>query len=345
MLSESMKIIVKLESNNIIKGKVDAASLGNFLIYFQMLLDKILFTKIDKKKIIPRDISRLYLKEIKEGSLDLIFEPSPQTTIDNVHLLESSYNELINLSEDLTQSPENARIRILKYVEDPKLRLSLEVSLKNLLESDFNISFYKIKSESLVRLDSSKIEYIKQWINEDQKTGAIKLKGVIVRIKGDEPERSFTVLDENNKIIKCFYKSDLEKNVVEYFKIPVEISGIAYRKVRGTSIDEILDIKPWKFEETNKLYTLKLKDNVKINIDFEEDIWCLSISELSVNGCGYTYKEALKDLEENIINSFEIYVKKFDENSLSEDAKKLRNNLIKFVGLDNYENLQKKRTD
>ncbi len=91
-------------------------------------------------------------------------------------------------------------------------------------------------------------------------------------------------------------------------------------------------------ERTNNLNILKLKDNVKINIDFEEDIWCLSISGLSVNGCGHTYKEALKDLEENIINSFEIYVINFDERSLSEDAKKLRNNLIKFVGMNNYKN-------
>lgn len=283
---------------------------------------------------------KLYLKTVRPGSAILAFEQGAQKTLEPTSNLKRAYNELKHIFQITDTSPEESRNVLKENYEDTIDRLSVELGLKSIVESPFDVTFYDGVTDE-VRVNKERLEYVKRWIEEDQKEIPQSIKGVIIRIKGDGPERTFTIMDENGKIVTCGYKDELEDNVVSEFKAPVEIYGILKKKPKTPKIKEVLDLKPLKSIRTNSIASLQLNDFADISIEYEGEIWCVSIPQMNANGCGYTLNRALEDLRDSVLGAYEIYVKDRKSEELSQKAMSLRNRLIYLVGEENYENVQK----
>ena len=286
----------------------------------------------------------MYLKKISPGSAILAFESGSQKTLEPVSNLMKAYNELKHLFQVIDRSPEEGRKELIQSFEDTVSRLRIELGLRSIVEDPFDITLYD-GTGSEVKVNKDRLEYVYKWIEEDQKEMPQSIKGVIIRIKGDEPERTFTIMDENGKLVTCAYKEKLEGNVISEFKSPVEIYGILKKKPRTPKVKEIIDLKPLSFLVSNEIASLRLNNSVEINVEYDDEIWCLNVPPLNANGCGYTLNRALEDLKESILGAYEIYVKDRREEELSEKAIELRKRLLSLVGDDNYENVQKKRVD
>ncbi len=343
MEEEHNEIIVKLQGAKIIDGRIEAHSLGNFLLNFQSTVDRIYQRNLSKTKI-KKEMTKMYLKKISPGSAILAFESGSQKTLEPVSNLMKAYNELKHLFQVIDRSPEEGRKELIQSFEDTVSRLRIELGLRSIVEDPFDITLYD-GTGSEVKVNKDRLEYVYKWIEEDQKEMPQSIKGVIIRIKGDEPERTFTIMDENGKLVTCAYKEELEGNVISEFKSPVEIYGILKKKPRTPKVKEIIDLKPLSFLVSNEIASLRLNNSVEINVEYDDEIWCLNVPPLNANGCGYTLNRALEDLKESILGAYEIYVKDRREEELSEKAIELRKRLLSLVGDDNYENVQKKRVD
>ncbi len=337
------EIVVRLQGTKIIDGRVEAYSLGNFLLNFQSTVDRIYQKNLGKTKI-QRESTKMYLKSISKGSAILAFESGHQMPLATVSNLRKSYDELKHLFQIIDASPEEGRKELIQSYENIISRLRLELGLKSIVENPFDITLYDGTSNE-VKVNKERLNYVYKWIEEDQKEMPKSIKGVIVRIKGDEPERTFTIMDENGRLITCGYKEELEGNVVSEFKSPVEIYGILKRKPKTPRVKEVLDLKPLKSLNTNEIASLKLNNYVEVRVEYDDEIWCLNISQLNANGCGYTLNGALEDLKESILGAYEIYIKDRKEEELSVKSMELRNRLLSLVGEENYENVQKERFD
>lgn len=343
MEEEHNEIIVKLQGTKIIDGRIEAYSLGNFLLNFQSIIDRIYQKNLGKTKV-QKEMTKMYLKKISPGSAILAFESGSQKTLEPISNLMKAYDELKHLFQVIDGSPEEGRKVLIQSYEDTVSRLRIELGLRSIVENPFDITLYD-GTGSEVKVNKNRLEYVYKWIEDDQKEMPQSIKGVIIRIKGDEPERTFTIMDENGKHVTCTYKQELEGNVISEFKSPVEIYGILKKKPKTPKVKEIIDLKPLKSLSTNEIASLRLNNSVKISVEYEDDIWCLNIPPLNANGCGYTLNRALEDLRESILGAYEIYVKDRQEEELSEKAKELRNKLLFLIGDDNYENVQKKGLD
>ena len=329
-LNESNEIKVKLEGSKIYPGKIDARALGSFLIDFQSVIDKMM-PKTSSKDKFTREQSKLFLVRIDKGSVELIFEPSSQTTLDEINIVSDAYHKFKELSGKINVFPEEARNQIKTTLVDPSDRLKLEFSLKNLMQSEFTISLYD-RDDNPVKLDQSKLSKLQDWIAEDSKIGHKEIRGVILRIKGDEPGRYFTVQAEDGSIVKCYYETEAELKVWEFFKKPVTVVGIAEKKIKSSNLKEILDIQPFEHFQTKRVGALTLNAEVGCRITFDDDVWCLGIDELGAYACGNTYNMTIKQLESNIRDIYELYLKEIPADKMSESARVLKDNLQRILG-------------
>ena len=324
------EIRIKLESEDIRSGKIEAKTLGNFLIDFQSVIDKFVF-KLKHKERMAGEISSLYLERIEKGSVDLIFEGNPQMTLDEEVPVIRAYDTLRNLAAEINHSPDVARDRIKSMLSDPSDRLRLEIPLRNLMLSDFYIVLFD-QDNKPSRLNENKSTRLQEWIEEDSKEGQREIRGVMLRIKGDEPSRYFTIQSEDGSIVRCYYEEDEEAKVLELFKKPLIVVGIAEKKRKSSSLKEMLDLQAWDHFSINQLGSLKFKTPVTCNVSFEDEIWCLGIETLGIYACGDTYREALTHLEGNILAVLELYTKEIPVENMSDSAKDLLSDLKRILG-------------
>lgn len=323
-------IKVKLDGKNITPGKMDARSLGLFLISFQSAMDKM----IDKKAINFRTLkesSRLFLSKIGSGSVELTFEPSLQTTLDDHQVLAAAYDNFVDLSKEVNENPSEARKNLTERWPDSGDRLKLEMSFRHFMEADYNISFQKFTGETIT-IDPRKLVYISNWINEDTRIGNKEVRGVLLRIKGDEPQRYFSLKTDDGSIVKCYYKPELESSVLELFKKPLVAIGSVEKKLKLSNMKDVLELSPWLTDKLFKIDDLQLKNPIEYEISFEDDVWCLGVDVLRVHGCGYTYQEALERLKTNITELHELYTKEIPVETMSQSAKKILKYLQEVVG-------------
>ena len=88
-----------------------------------------------------------------------------------------------------------------------------------------------------------------------------------------------------------------------------------------------------------QIASLKLNNSVEVTVEYEDEIWCVSISQLNANGCGYTLNRALEDLRESILGAYEIYIKDRKEEELSVKSMELRNRLLSLVFFNPFVNI------
>lgn len=335
------KIEVKLSGGDISSGKIYARTLGHFLLNFQSLIE-IFSPKMSLNRRVMKNATRLFLSKIESGSVILHFQPSLQETIYEDDILTNVYEDLIHFTEVLITTPNDARKLLLeKSIEDSD-RLKFELTLQQLMTSEYEVSFIS-ESKGAVELLKSKISYVENWIKEDSNVGSRSIKGVLLRIKGDGPSPYFTMKTHNGSIVKCYYNPDEEGTVLDFFKRPLIVVGIAERNVKFSNLTEIMDMSEWTKERFSKLGHLRLKRDMEFEVSYEDEVICLSNHDLRVTACAFDYKEAVKRLETNLIEIYDVYVHQIPQDKLGSSALKLVANLKEIVGEESYGNAKEKR--
>ena len=334
-----MEIRLKLEGERISDGSIDARALGGFLLNFQSLLDKLSQKIVTGKPRTARETTRAYLKEIRKGSVELIFNGGPQISIDETGILKQSYGKILAFAEAISISQNDARNLLLKELTEPIPRLKVETGLRNIRDVELSVTFFGWDNSTAIPLDRNKMKVIDDWIKEDEKYGTREVRGAIVRLKADEPNRYFSISDEKGKMCRCHYPPELEDRIIDLFKKPVKVRGVIERKVRTPEISDVIDIMAWDSLEIEHTESFKLRKTISCKISFDEDLWALSNDDLSIHGIGFTFEEALRDFEEDLEGAIELYVHRFSINELSRDALDLREKLLSYIGEAQPENI------
>jgi hypothetical protein len=178
--------------------------------------------------------------------------------------------------------------------------------------------------------------FIKKLIKKYTSQATVEKIGIIVQQNG-EPPRFFTVKTENGDQIKCFYSPEMDSFIHELYKNPVLVKGIITRGIHKKEMKEIFDLKRF----TNKTETIigefKLKIPLKIDISYdkEKELWSLSNTSISVFGHG----EHLIDAEFSFADAFErliIGFLLFDDSELSPKSKEIKDEIRKYVNIEDY---------
>lgn len=333
------EIKIKLDGQSVKNHTIDVEDLGNFLVDFQSLISKFSHTmqahKKGTKEVIKAE-SRLYLKDVGKGSLDLMLTESPQETLDQRSHAVETYREIVHITEFINNDPTRARQTIVNKFNEPKKRLEVEQKLKSIFGNKrLKIGLRKdqetVNEEKFVFLNTKRVEEIDRWLKQDYIQSTETIKGIIERLKGDGDKKYFTIKTYDNKIATCYYNPDIEGILKDYFKKPIEVRGIVGHKVRGFTIDKIDNLQSWKETKLDRLGDIKFVKPLEFNIDFEEGSWFIESKDFDVRGCGKTYKTALNDLEESLNDAIFIYVKKAKSEDMTNKAIELREKLIKLI--------------
>lgn len=297
-LSDSNQIKIRLAGSIVQGNKVDAGELGKFLVNFQDLIESFMLIQEPKAKLTKKlkDTSKIYLKKITKGSAILNFE-SGQTNLYGQNPVINAYNEAVSTVQRINTDPTEARRNLNNQFILPNMRLRTEFKLDGIFTDRYEIGLGF--DSRFIRPKSSMREHISKWINEDSKKGTSEIQGVMTGIETDEPHY-LTIITTGNQKIKCLYEKSDENKIIDYLKKPITIKGLFVGKVKTMKIKEIIYIKDWGHSQLSEIGKFKFKNPLKVGIDFEDDVWCLKLEFLNCYGCGYSYNEALKNLEVSI---------------------------------------------
>lgn len=330
--NKAKKFTIRLDGNIVKEHKVDVIALGWFLLNFQSLIDSFLelqYTKKELKKKSVRQISRLYFKGISEGSAILGLETSPQMVLSQVDSVEKAYNEFLDITKKINDEPDAARTDLSqKFVHIPD-RIRVEQKMYEIFTDKYTTGFGS--DGKYIYPKQSMRETIEGWVDEDSRKGTEEIKGAMIRLKLDAPGYFSIISQDNKDIIKCKYSNDLLEKIIDLVDKPVIIRGVVKRGVRKLEMKELLDLNPWRFEEVNKIGKFRLKNDLKLKVDYEDDLWCLEALELNSVGSGYSYNDAIKSLEENIIDNVYVLTYKFKDSELSKKDKEVKQKLLQYI--------------
>ncbi len=334
------EIRIKLDGQGVKDHTVDVEDLGNFLVNFQSLMGKfaqVVPTKEKGTKEVIKARSRLYLKAIGKGSVDLMLTGSPQMTLNERNHTAETFKEVLSTTELINKNPSKARQIITNRFKEPKKRLEVEQKLKSAF-SDKNLQIGLLKEQGIVKekdkfvfLNPRRVREIDEWLKQDYNQSTDTIKGVIERLKGDGDRRYFTVRTYDKKFAKCYYKPEMEGILKDYFKKPIEVSGIIDHKVKGITIEQIGNLQAWKETKFDHLGSIKFVKPLEFTLDSEVDSWFVESKDFDVRGCGKNYDTALNDLEESLNDAIFIYVKKGKPENMTKKAIELREKLIKLI--------------
>lgn len=330
--NKAKKFTIRLDGNIVKEHKVDVIALGWFLLNFQSLIDSFLelqYTKKELKKKSVRQISRLYFKGISEGSAILGLETSPQMVLSQVDSVEKAYNEFLDITKKINDEPDAARTDLSqKFVHIPD-RIRVEQKMYEIFTDKYTTGFGS--DGKYIYPKQSMRETIEGWVDEDSRKGTEEIKGAMIRLKLDAPGYFSIISQDNKDIIKCKYSNDLLEKIIDLVDKPVIIRGVVKRGVRKLEMKELLDLNPWRFEEVNKIGKFRLKNDLKLKVDYEDGLWCLEALELNSVGSGYSYNDAIKSLEENIIDNVYVLTYKFKDSELSKKDKEVKQKLLQYI--------------
>jgi hypothetical protein len=334
------KFTIKLEGSIVKEHKVDVIALGWFLLNFQSLIDSFLelqYTKKELKKKSIRQISRLYFRGISEGSAILGLETSPQMVLSQVYSVEKAYNEFLDITKKINEDPDMARTDLSQKFINISDRIRVEQKMYEIFTDKYTTGFGS--NGKYIYPKQSMRETIEEWVDEDSRKGTEEIKGAMIRLKLDAPGYFSIISQDNKDIIKCKYRNELLEKIIDLVDKPVIIRGVVKRGVRKLEMKELLDLNPWEFEEVNKIGKFKLKNDLKLKVDYDDDLWCLEAIELNSVGSGYSYNDAIKSLEENILDNIYILAHKFKDSELSKKDKEVKQKLLQYISSKDIEGL------
>ncbi|WP_290623958.1 MULTISPECIES: hypothetical protein [unclassified Archaeoglobus] len=132
-------------------------------------------------------------------------------------------DEFSELVTTLIRDPEEFKRSIEEKIPLPNRRVQFLQNLKNIWSKEkyhvYTAADTK-EPKNFIYLDPSREEYIESLIKEYKGEDQVSLRGVIIRIKGDD-SRHFVVETTTGEKVKCYYHPDLESRVKKFYKTPV----------------------------------------------------------------------------------------------------------------------------
>jgi hypothetical protein len=336
---ETKKFWLIIDGKIVTDNKIEAYTFGKILTNLQKVVDVFKQTKYDAH---PKTDFRLYLTNVSKGSVAVAFQPIDYTTelFKESLVFDEMVFDLQSLINALIENPDEFRQKIELDFEDPSHIIRFLESFRGMLskKNKFSVKVgYDIRKPAKpVVLPSHREAYIEDLILEYYRKSAIEIKGVIIRIKGDDP-RSFTIKTLENESIKCDYPADWEKDVMAFFKSSVTVKGVMSKRARLKEMEVIKDIQPFNSITIESLEEFVFRQPLAIRVSFDEkdDHWCLANEELSLAGYGSTYEQALSSLKESLESLIVGYLA-FDDAALSEKSRKIKRNLQTYIALNDY---------
>jgi hypothetical protein len=337
--NETKKFWLIIDGKIVTDHKIEAYTFGKLLTSLQKVVDVFKQTKYGA---LPKSDFRLYLTNINKGSVAVAFQPLdfPTELFKESLVFDEMVFDLEDLITTLIDHPAEFRQKIERDFEDPSQIIRFLESFRGLLSKknkfSVKIGYDTKKPKKPVVLPSHREAYIENLISEYYRKSAIEIRGVITRIKGDDP-RSFTLKTLEEESLKCNYPADWEKDVMAFFKSTVTVKGVMSKKARLKEMEVIRDIQPFTsiVIENIENYVFSQPLLLRVSYDEKEDHWCLANEELSLAGYGPTYLDAQVSLKDSLESLVIGYIA-FDDSALSEKSKKIKKNLQTYIDLEKY---------
>lgn len=336
---ETKKFWLIIDGKIVTDHKIEAYTFGKLLTNLQKVVDVFKQTKYSEY---PKKDFKLYLTDVSEGSVAVAFQPLdyPTSLLDQSLIFDNMVFDLQDLITSLIDDPDAFRQKIEDDFEDPSHIIRFLESFRGMLSKknkfSVKIGYNALKPTKPVVLPSHREAYIEDLILEYYRKSAIEIKGVITRIKGDDP-RSFTIRSLEDESIKCDYPADWEKDVMAFFKSSVTVKGVMSKRARLKEMEVIKDIQPFNSITLESLEEFVFRQPLAIRVSFDEkdDHWCLANEELSLAGYGSTYEQTLSSLKESLESLIVGYLA-FDDAALSEKSRKIKRSLQTYLDLNDY---------
>lgn len=336
---EPKKLWLVVEGKVVSDHGIEAYTFGQLLTGLQRIIDVLKISKYGRKH--KKDIFRLFLTRISPGSLVAELQPRyyEGDIIGGIPFNEvaSDFQKLVQV---LIDDPEEFKTELEREFADPSYILRFLQGLDSIWSkrNRFVVKTglgYK-EPEKLVELPPARQRYIKELIEEYIEKSSTEIKGVIIRIKGDEP-RNFTIRTLDGENIKCHYPPEWERDIMSLFKSPVVVKGVISKKARTKEIETITDLKKLSVELIGKIGKFSLREPIpfRVSYDEKEDLLCLENDELAIYGYGSTYSEVLSDLEDSL-ESLIVGFLAFPDERLSEKSLEIKEKLSKYIDIEKY---------
>lgn len=333
----SKKVWLIIDGKIVTDHKIEADTFGKLLTNLQRVIDKIREAKFkghNKKDFV------LYLTEIEKGSVAAALQPLdfPTDLSDGSMVFDQMVYNLEDLIQTLSESTDEFKRKIDDEFQDPSDKIRFLESFRGILskKNKFTVSFgYDlVKPSNPITLPAHREGYIQDLISEYYEKSSVELKGIIMRIKGDEP-RSFTIKTQTNETIRCIYSPETEKNVMNLFKSPVIVKGVLNKRMKLKEMETIKEVRPFTsmaFPELGE-YSFLQPLSVRVSYHDKDDQWSLENDELTLAGFGSSFEDALESLKESL-ESLIIGILVFDEESLTEKSRIIKKNFQKYLNTD-----------
>jgi len=318
---------------------IEAYTFGKLLTNLQKVVDVFKQTKYGAH---PKTDFKLYLTNVSRGSVAVAFQPLDYTTelFKDSLVFDEMVFDLQDLITSLIDNPDEFREKIERDFEDPSQIIRFLESFRGMLSKknkfSVKVGYDTKKPRKPVILPSHREAYIEDLISEYYRKSAIEIKGVITRIKGDDP-RSFTIKTLDDETIKCDYPADWEKDIREFFKSSVTVSGVMSRRARLKEMEVVKNIQAFNSTTLDSLEEFSFNQPLAIRVSFDDkdNHWCLANEELSLAGYGATYELALSSLKESLESLIVGYLA-FNDTALSEKSRKIKRNLQTYLDLNEF---------
>ncbi|MHA1311661.1 MAG: hypothetical protein ACTSQO_12180 [Candidatus Helarchaeota archaeon] len=334
------KLIIKIEGDEIKDRRISIGFLGRLMTHTQQLIynfAKISLGKKFKENFIQSKFNFL-LDTIKPGSIQLVLIPEDkQTRLDGKLFVDDAIEKMIRILDIVEIEKEDIAFKnFKKSIPNKKFRIRILNNLQYIWSNSNTTLMYQYYNRNgnifSKRLSHFYYKRFHDWLEKEiPKPIDIYIRGIITRIKLDPPKKYFTIITEDNKVVRCYFPDNLEYEIIDYILKPVEISGQYKKKGRGSEITEINDIKLYENLILDNLYDLEFKIPLEFKIDYQDDFWIAENKELNLYCWGETFKALKKSIYDDLlyIKDFIMYEK---DEKLSKKAKEIKYLLLKIFG-------------
>ena len=342
--NESKKVWLILDGKIVTDHKIEAFTFGKLLTRLQRVIDSIQEAKYRGHK--KKDFV-LYLTDLEPGSVAAAFQPMdfPTDLFDGTIIFDKIVYNFQDLVKTLATSTDEFRRKIDAEFEDSVDKIRFLENFKGMLSKrnkfSVNIGYAAVKPINTISLPAHREGYIQDLISEYYESSSVEVKGIITRIKGDEP-RSFTIRTQSNDTIRCVYSSETEKDVMALFKSPVIVKGILNQKMKVKEMETLKEVRPFNsftFEQIGE-FPLLQPLIVRVSYHDKDEQWCLENEELTLSGYGSSFDDAQASLKESL-ESLIIGILTFNDDILTERSKVIKKNLQKYLDLNRMVDLIK----
>jgi hypothetical protein len=117
----------------------------------------------------------------------------------------------------------------------------------------------------------------------------------------------------------------------------VTVNGVMSKRARLKEMEVVKDIQSFNSITLDTLdeFTFRQPVAIRVSYDDKDNHWCLANEELSLEGYGCTYEQALSSLKDSLESLIVGYLA-FKDANLSEKSRKIKQNLQTYLELNDY---------